>query len=198
MDDAIQQLLADGDPDVRVRDIPTAEARARIEAALHELDLGPGTGGYESWADSRPLVEWMLTLLPEGGEGDVLRDLSDEDLDEVAERFLASPFGPAWSNDELRPLVDEVVVAGSGNGIGDPLIWSPDNVRKLLNPQLRLLDDLTPSLDRAPELLRDLIRYGHAARGLRHQLTAAALAAVDAAAGSFVDALQEMEADADT
>jgi hypothetical protein len=198
MDDTIQQLLADGDPDVRVRDIPTSEARARIEAALHELDLGPGTGGYESWVDSRPLVEWMLTLLPEGGDGDVLNDLSDDELDEVAERFLASPFGPAWSDDELRPLVDEVVVAGSGNGVGDPLIWSPDNVRKVLNPRLRFLDSLTPSLDRAPELLRDLIRYGHAERRLRPELTAAALAAVDAATGSFVAALQELEADGDT
>jgi hypothetical protein len=191
-------LMEDAGPDARVRDIPTAEARARLEAALHELDLGPGTGGYESWAESRPLVEWMLTLLPEGGDGDALNDLSDEELDEVAERFLASPFGPAWADDELRPLVDEVVVAGSGNGIGDPLIWSPDNVRKLLNPRLRLLDSLTPSLDRAPEVLRDLIRYGHAERGLRPELTAAALAAVDAATSSFVEALREADADGAT
>ena len=122
-------------PDVRVRDIPSAEARARIEAALNELDLGPGTGGYESWAESRPLVEWMLTLLPEGGDGDRLNDLSGDDLDEIAERFLASPFGPAWTDYELRPLVDEVIVGGSGNGIGDPLVWSPYNVRKLLDPR---------------------------------------------------------------
>ncbi|WP_324273566.1 hypothetical protein [Blastococcus brunescens] len=37
-------------------------------------------------------------------------------------------------------------------------------MRKLLDPQLRVLDDLTPHLDRAPDLLRDLIRYGHAER----------------------------------
>jgi hypothetical protein len=137
----------------------------------------------------------MLTMLPEGGEGEVLNCLSDDDLDEVAERFLASPFGPAWLDDELRPLVDEVVAAGSSNGIGDPLIWSPDNVRKLLNPELRFLGYRTPSLDRAPELLRDLIRYGHAERGLRPELTTAALAALDAAAGPYLTAVQELGAD---
>jgi hypothetical protein len=140
----------------------------------------------------------MLRLLPEGGDGHVLNELSDEELDEITERFLASPFGPAWSDDELRPMVDEVVAAGSGNGIGDPLIWSPSNVRKLLNPRLRFLDDLTPSLDRAPELLRDLIRYGHAERGLRPELTTAALAAVDGATSSFVEALREVDDDGDT
>jgi hypothetical protein len=197
--EAVIPLLLEGaDPDVRVRDIPTADARARIEAALHELDLGPGTGGYESWADSRPLVEWLLSLLPGGGNGNVLRDLSEDDIDEIAERFLASPFGPAWSDDDLRPLVDEVVVAGSANGIGDPLVWSPDNVRKLLDPRLRALDTLTPRLDRAPDLLRDLIRYGHAERGLRPELTAEALAAVDAAAPSFLASVPELgEDDAD-
>ena len=194
----VRLLIKDAGPDVRVRDIPTADARARIEAALHELYLGPGTGGYESWAESRPLVEWMLTLLPEGGDGDALHDLSEDDLDEIAERFLASPFGPAWTDDAFRPLVDEVIVGGSGNGIGDPLVWRPGNVRKLLDPRLWSLDRLTPSLDRAPELLRDLIRYGHAERGLRPELTAAALTAVDEVTSPFLAAVQELDADAGT
>src|SRR6476469_5508068 len=170
MDDAIRLLLKDAGPDVRVRDIPTAEARARIDDALRQLDLGPGTGGYDSWAESRPLVEWMLTLLPEGGDGYVLNDLSDDELDDIGDRFVASPFGPAWSDGDLRPLIDEVVVGGSANGVGDPLVWSPDNVRRLLDPRLWSLDPLTPSLQRAPELLRDLIRFGHAERGLRPEL----------------------------
>lgn len=78
-----------------MRDIPTADARARIEAALAELDLGRGTGGYESWAESRPLVQWMASLLPGGGNADVLLELSEDELDGIVDRFLASPFGPA-------------------------------------------------------------------------------------------------------
>jgi hypothetical protein len=87
-----------------------------------------------------------------------IRELSEDELDGIAERFLASPFGPAWSDDDLRPLIDDVMAAGSANGIGDPLVWSPGNVRKLLDPRLRALDSLTLHLDRAPDLLRDLIR----------------------------------------
>ena len=195
LEEVVALLRQHAGPDVRVRDITPADARARIEGALQELDMGPGTGGYESWAESRPLVEWMLTLLPSGGDDDVLKELSVDELDEIAERFLASPFGPSWSDPDLRLLVDELLMAGSSNGIGDPLVWRTINVRKLLDPGLRMLDDGTPSLDRAPELLRDLIRYGHAERGLRPELTAAALAAVDAATGPFLLAVQEVADD---
>ncbi|SOE03476.1 hypothetical protein SAMN06272739_4191 [Blastococcus haudaquaticus] len=194
LDDVAAIALADVGEDACLRDIPPADARARIEAAVRELDLGPGTGGYESWAQSRPLVTWVVGLQPAGGSADALQELSEDELDDITDSFLASPFGPAWAGADLRPLVDEVVTAGSANGIGDPLVWSPDNVRKLLTPEFRMLDDSTPFLHRVPELLRDLIRYGHAERGLRPGLTAAALSALDAAAGSFLAAVQDLDA----
>jgi hypothetical protein len=186
-------VVEDDDPDVRVRDIPAADVRTRIAAALAELDLGPGRLGSDRLAESRPLVEWMLSLLPEGGRDDVLRDLSEDDLEEVAGRFLAS--GAPWADDELRPLLDEVVTAGSANGVGDPLVWSPRNVRRLLDPRLPYLDRATPHVDRAPDLLRDLIRFGHAERGLRQGLTDDALAAVDASAAAFREAVRRLDED---
>jgi hypothetical protein len=181
----VELLTEDDDPDVRAHDVPPADARARIAAALAEIDLGPGRVGSERLAESRPLVEWVLSLLPEGGQGSVLRELSAEELDEVAAGFLAGPWGASWSDGDLRELVDEVLAAGSANGIGDPLVWSRDNVRRLLDPELTLLTAGTPHIDRAPELLRDLIRHGHAERGLRQELTDDALAAVDASADAF-------------
>ncbi|MGK5112016.1 hypothetical protein [Geodermatophilus sp. CPCC 205506] len=186
----LEPLVDDDDPDVRVHDIPPADARARITAALADLDLGPGRVASERLAESRPLVEWMLSFLPEGGQGSVLRELSDDELDEVAVGFLAGPWGSSWSDDDLRPLVDEVLAAGSANGIGDPLVWSPWNVGRVLGPELWQLDRMTPHLDRAPDLLRDLIRHGHAARGLRPGLTDDALAAVDASADAFLTAVR--------
>lgn len=195
LDDVIARAMEDAGEDTRLRDIPPADARARIEDAMRELDLGPGTGGYDSWEESRPLVEWVVSLLPPGGTADVLLELSEEEIDAVAQDFLASPFGPAWSGAALRPLVHEVVAAGSANGIGDPLIWSPDNVRKLLDPDSRMLDSSAPSLHRAPEVIRDLIRYGHAARGLRPELTALALAVVDACTERFTEYTRELDDD---
>lgn len=114
----------------------------------------------------------------------MLRDLSEEELDEIADRFLAG--GAPWSGDDLRPLLDEVLAAGSANDIGDPLLWSPRNVRRLLDLRLLRLDSETPHLDRAPDLLRDLIRFGHAERGIRQELTEDALVTVDASAGAFL------------
>ena len=58
-----------------------------------------------------------------------------------------------------------------------------------------MLGSLTPHLERAPDLLRDLIRYGHAERGLRPELTVTALAAVDAAAPAFVATVPEPDED---
>ena len=68
-----------------------------------------------------------------------------------------------------------------------------NNVRKLLDPRLRALDSLTPHLDCAPDLLRDLIRYGHAERGLRPRLTTAALAAVDTATPVFLATVPDLD-----
>ncbi|MGY1709172.1 hypothetical protein ACI8AC_06630 [Geodermatophilus sp. SYSU D00758] len=186
-------LVEDEDPDARVRDIPPADARARITAALAALDRGLVPVGSEALAGSRPLVEWMLSLLPAGGQDRVLRDLSEEALDEIATAFLAVPFGAAWTDGDLRPLLDEVLAAGIANGAGDPLVWSRRNVRRLLDPRLRFVHDATPHLDRAPDLLRDLIRHGHAERGLRRELTDDALAAVDACADAFRAAVRAVD-----
>lgn len=87
------------------------------------------------------------------------------------------------------------MAAGSANGIGDPLLWSPENVRTLLDTRRRLLGTSMPHLKRAPDLLRDLIRHGHPDRGLHRELTAAALTAVDAAAPAFLAAVSEPDDD---
>jgi len=88
-------------------------------------------------------------------------------------------------------------MAGSANGVGDLLVWSPRSIRRLLDPRLPLLTPGTPHPDRAPELLRDLIRFGHADRGLRRELTDDALAGVDASASAFLAAVDEPDDDAD-
>lgn len=192
LDAVIPLIVEEVGPDPTVRDIATADARARIEDALSELDLGPGTGGYEDWTEQRALVEWLIALLPPGGVVPE-QELTEDELDEVAQQFLACPSGSRWTGS--RALLDDVLASASGNGRGDPLIWSPANVRRLLDPDLWYLDRETPGLDRAPDLLRDLIRHGHAERGLRPELTDLALVEVDAAEPAFLTAVRELDAD---
>lgn len=55
----------------------------------------------------------------------------------------------------------------------------------------------TPHLDTAPDLLGDLIRCGHAVRGLRRELAEDASAAVDRAAPTFLATVPEPKPDDD-
>lgn len=186
---AVVPLLAgDGDPDVRARDVSPADARARIVTGLR---FRPWPWVSESWNRSRPVIEWMATRLPEGGRDDVQQDLSDDEMDELVDRFLAT-YDP-WLRRQLGQLVEGVLWAGRANGIGDPLVWSPSNVRRLLDSGLSALDPETPLLHRAPDVLRDLICHGHAERGLRQELTDDALAAVATCAAAFRTAVRELE-----
>jgi hypothetical protein len=178
--DAVVQRVPEGDqPDTRVRDIASADARARLAHALRGPDLEALHLRVTPWRQARPLVAWMLTLLPDGGDATVPGTRDDVDLDDVAEGFLASPWGRPWTRCGLTDLVEQVLIAGSSNGVGDPLLWAPHNVARVLDTESAplFLDSL--HLHRIPELLRDLIRYGHAERGLRAALTDEALAAVD-------------------
>ncbi|MGY1680611.1 hypothetical protein [Geodermatophilus sp. SYSU D01176] len=97
------------------------------------------------------------------------------------------------ADDDLRWLVDEVLAAGRANGIGDPLIWSRDDVARLLDPERTFLAPGTPRLDHAPQLLRDLIRHGHPARGPRQELTDDAVAAVDTSTDAFRTAVRTLD-----
>ena len=57
------------DPDVRLSDIGLADARARVTEAIEVGALMFPPFETETWPASRPLTEWLLRLLPEGGTG---------------------------------------------------------------------------------------------------------------------------------
>jgi hypothetical protein len=57
------------DPDVRFADIGLADARARVARAIELGAITFPPFETETWPASRPLTEWLLRLLPEGGTG---------------------------------------------------------------------------------------------------------------------------------
>jgi hypothetical protein len=190
----LQRIEDDGNPDLTVRDVDPADARARLTDALSKKDLAGLLGDDLPWQRLRPVVTWLLTFLPEGGDPLVPGHQEDVDLDELVAGFLASPWGRPWTRGGLPLLVEEVLGDGLDNGLGDPLLWAPHHVARVLDPESMFLRADELDVDRTPELLRDLIRYGHAERGLRLALTDASLAAVDRYADAFRAAVRSWEA----
>jgi hypothetical protein len=195
LDAVVARVVECGDPDLRVRDIAPADARARLTDALRAPDLDTLFDRTTPWRQLRPLVCWLVPVLPDGGDAAVPAVGDDVDLDDVEARFLASPWGRPWVRGGLPELVEAVLSDGLGNGLGDPLLWAPHHVGRLLDPQNSALDHDVLDTARVPELLRDVIRYGHAERGLRPGLTDDALAAVDRHAGPYLAAVRAWDDD---
>ncbi|MFD4421372.1 DUF6398 domain-containing protein [Agromyces sp. NPDC058484] len=182
LDDVIERLQ-DIDDDhgggITTREAPLADARARIEQALaHGRRLFEPLES-DTWPMTRPLVEWMLRLMPEGGAGYSVPEWTQEQIDAVAADFLASTHG-AGLDDDGRDILDHLLWFGAEYGTGDPLRHSP------VTAEIVLLD-LVPRkvvadaayLDRVPDVLRALVRYSHQTRGVPTHYTRDTLAAID-------------------
>lgn len=170
---------AGDDPDVTFGEIGLADARSRITEAI---ELGAVTFPpfeTETWPAARPLVEWVVRHLPEGGRGYERPEWTEADRESLTDRFFASEYG-SDRDEEDRELFDSFLWFGCDYGPGDPLRWSPVAVEILLTDWLprKVVADAA-FLERAPDLLRRFIRFSHAERGIRPTLTAETLDAVD-------------------
>ena len=134
----------------------------------------------DTWPASRAIVEWLTRRLPAGGVGYQRPEWSERDRQQLADRFFASSFGAPLDDLDHRGLLESVIWFGADYGPGDPLRWSPVAVEIILDdwiPRKIVADPVY--LSKAPGLLRAFIRFCHADRGIRTELTADTLAAVD-------------------
>jgi len=181
LDDTARELQAAADDsDLVFSDIPAADARAHIVAGVEAAGMLVPPVRTDSWPAKRPLLEWLVSLLPPGGTGRVLREWSDEELDALIDRFFESPSGQRWSRSDVGSLVEDLVYGATEDAAHDPLLISPVWVEIAIRNVLPNVDsarDLSP--DVALDVFRDLIRFGHAERGVREGLTEATLRYVD-------------------
>jgi hypothetical protein len=168
------------DPDQTLTLVDPSTARAVIEEAIdHGSRLYPPLES-ESWPMCRPLVEWMVRMLPGGGRTPARPEYTDAERQAIADGFFASTFGAALDGPDQRDLLDSVLWFGTDYGPGDPLRWSPVSVEMLLADWFPRKIVAEPAfLALLPELLRAFIRSCHHERGIRPELTAETLAAVD-------------------
>jgi len=178
---AITRLSDDDDPDLTVADLAPADARARIAEAIETGRITYPPAETDTWPECRPLVEWVLRALPEGGVGHIRPELDEDQRQTIVRRFLGSTHGRQHDDPDGRSMLDTLLWYGCDYGTGDPLTWSPDAVAILLEDWLPRKVVAEPQyLDLAPAILRRFIRFAHEERGLPDRLTEDALEVVDA------------------
>jgi Domain of unknown function (DUF6398) len=168
------------DPDTEWRDLDLPDARVRITDAIERAAITVPPFETDTWPLCRPIVEWLCRRMPAGGTGYARPEWSDQDRQRLADRFFASSFGAPLDDLDHRSLLESVIWFGADYGPADPLRWSPVAVEIILDDWIprKLVAD-ADYLAKAPELLREFVRFCHAERGVRDELTLETLAAID-------------------
>lgn len=171
IDDVLAQV-AETSTDTSVFDMPLADARAWIEDALNKPTLVPKTG---TWPTYRPLVRWLVSRLPEGGERRSPAWL--ESSEQLCDTFFATDAAAPFTDPGHREMLLQLCESGTS----DPLRWSAARIEQTIGstPYLSGTIPLEVVLD-APDLLRAFIPFAHAQSGIRDELTSRTLAAIDA------------------
>jgi hypothetical protein len=173
------QQVAD-DPDTHWDDIKLSDARARIEAAIALATATVPPFETESWPGCRALVEWITRAMPSGGTGYQQHRWYETDREYLAESFFLSRYGAPLDDGEHRSLLDAMLWCSTEYGAGGPMKWSPVKVELLLVDGLpRKLLGSPQQLTLVPNLLKAFIQFAHADGGVRADLTAEALRAVE-------------------
>ena len=168
------------DPDTVSRHLDRGDARVRITDAIERAARTVPPFETDTWPVCRPIVEWLTRRMPAGGVGYQRPEWSEHDQQQLARRFFASAFGLALDDTDHRALLDSVIWFGTDYGPGDPMRWSPVAVEIILADWIprKIVAD-AGYLSKAPDLLRAFVRFCHAERGIRADLTDETLAAVD-------------------
>ena len=181
----------DDSDDTEIRDLPFDDARARITKAIDKSAITFPPFETDTWPSCRPLVEWIVAMLPEGGNDYARPEWSDDRLAELTNSFFASTFGRDLDDDDHRSLLGSILWFGTDYGPGDPLRWSPVSAEILLDDWIpRKIVAPADFLAKAPDLLREFVRYSHAERGIQPNLTSDTLLAIDECEAEFQEAIR--------
>lgn len=193
-------------------ELDLATARATIEQGLLDGADRPVDEENDSWPSGRPIVEWLLGLMPTGGIPDPttflplglpglplgLPDLPpgastvhpdpDDVIVEFAESSEAAAIG--FDADDLHDdaAIQAIVDYASMMGIRDPLTWNTEGVRELLEHYLIAVNLPDPTTARRIQgVLEAYLIFCGARTGLSTNETAALLRAAQDAIPSYLE-----------
>lgn len=169
------------DPDTTFVEMSLADARAWLRPGVEVDGLMSTLQESDTWPAIRPLLRWLTGRLPDGGSGYQTPSLDGAQLEDLLDKFFATPLGTRFDDFEYRELLRTCICEGTG----DPLRWSAARLLGLPGALLPLdayAYDLSDGLQRMldlPDLMRAYVPFAHAASGIREELTAEAQAAID-------------------
>jgi hypothetical protein len=163
-----------------MNELSLADARARITESITSGAITFPPFETDTWPACRPLVEWIVAMMPEEGSGYTRPDWSKRQLATLTKSFFASQFGAPLDDEDHRSLLESILWFGTDYGPGDPLRWSPVAVEILLADWIpRKLVAPADYLSEAPTVLRAFVRYCHAERQIPRDLTDDTIEAID-------------------
>ena len=188
--------LTEDEPDASFTELEPADARAKLTEAIELGAITYPPFETDTWPACRPLIEWVVRHLPEGGTGYVRPEWTEDDRDALVAQFLDSRFLEVDDIEAAEDLAHVFVWFAADYGPGDPLRWSQVSVELLLNDFLHrkaILPHETMRL--GPEVLRSFVRFAHAERGIDGQLTQDTLATLDREARTYLRLIDTAERD---
>lgn len=185
--DAVCARFADADEAPVIREADPADERARVAEALETGDGIEGLTETESWPAMRPLLEWALRQLPEGGRAPDWADPDPAVIARMVEGVRATEVGAGLGEEgaaQVRLLLE--LAAGYA---GDPLRWSPTTVGiQLLDVIPRTVSEGAAFMAGIPDAMAAVVRWAHAERGVAEGLTEETVGAIEEHRQAFLRA----------
>ncbi|WP_347351001.1 DUF6398 domain-containing protein [Intrasporangium sp.] len=194
-------------------ELDLATARATIEQGLVDGADRPVDEENETWPGGRPIVEWLLTLMPAGGtphpSTTSLPDLPEGllgpgagiDPEEVIDDFAVSREAAAigFDTDDVHDdaAITAVVEFACMLGMRDPLDWDAERVHELLDeylPAVVLPDPQTAR--RLGSVLEAYLKWGSARQGRTGRQQGALVRAARSAMPDYLAVAQSPQAQA--
>ncbi|GFG52288.1 hypothetical protein [Mycolicibacterium agri] len=154
-------------------DMSLADAGAWIR---HGLDQPMLPRKSDRWPETLPLVRWLVSHLPEGGQKYQRPEWDWAKLNELFDAFFTTPGGAPFDDYECRMMLHELVDSGNG----DPLRWSTTRIDQLMDGSSYWAGEFVlQCVLELPDLLRAFIPFAHARSGTPEEFTTEAIAFID-------------------
>ena len=194
-EDVMAMMRDVSDEVIDLAPIDPADLRARVTWSIERGDHTVPVIETETWPICRPLVEWIVAHLPDGGRGWEFPEWTQAEREALIGDFLASPFATRCPlpSDRVASIVDHFIWHGCDFGSGDPLRWSPVVVELVLADWFpRKIYGLTQAeVDAVPAILEQFVTYAHRRRGIDARATNETLSAIVVFEDDFFDAMTD-------